>query len=269
MYQSDAKILAGGQSLIPIMKLRLASPSHIIDITRIPDLAYIRESNQKIFIGALTNHHEIEKSELIRERCSVMVETASWIADPQVRNLGTIGGSLAHADPAGDWGATIIAVRACLKAVGPSGERRIDCDSFFKDVFTTDLESDELLTEIEVPTFSPRSGGAYLKLERKAGDFAIVGVSVQLSFDSTERCSYAGIGVTGVSSTPVRAKEAESRLRGKSIDELSISEAAKAASSEFEPLSDNRSPSEYRKAMIGVLTTRALKLAALRSKAVK
>lgn len=265
-YGENAKILAGGQSLIPLMKLRLASPEYIVDINRIGELSYIRQSGNNLLIGSMTRHHDIEKSEIIKEKCYIMAETASWIGDPQVRNLGTIGGSLAHCDPAGDWGSTIIALRAKLKATGPDGERIIESDEFFVDTFQSALKPSEVLTEIQVPLTQSASGGSYQKLERKAGDFATVGVAVQISLDEKGKCNYAGIGLTAVGPTNLRAKKAEERLVGKEITEDVIDEAAEEATDGIDPPSDIRGSSEYRVAMVKVFTRRAIRQALLRAK---
>ena len=257
-HEGEAKVLAGGQSLIPLMKLRLASPSYIVDINRVPGLEYIQERNGQLAIGALTRHHAFEVSELIKAKCAVMAEAASVIGDPQVRNLGTIGGALAHADPAGDWGAVLLAVKGEVLAMGPRGQRTIRADELFVDLFTTSLEPTEIITEIRVPLPKLRTGGAYLKLERKAGDFAIVGVAVQLGLDDTGKCAYAGIGLTGVGNTYVRPKEAEQALLDRKIDTQLIRQAAALAAKAVNPPSDIRASSEYRRAMVEVFTRRAL-----------
>src|SRR5438132_10889281 len=195
-YGSKAKILAGGMSLIPVMKLRLASPTYIIDINRVPGLQYVKESAGRLLIGALTRHHELETSKLIRQKAQIIAETAAWIGDPQIRNMGTIGGSLTHSDPSGDWGATILALRGEMKVRGRGKERIIKPDNFFVDTFTSAVKPSELLTEIIIRTPPPMSGGAYTKLERTAGDFATVGVAAQITLDEKGNCKYAGLGLT-------------------------------------------------------------------------
>ncbi len=263
-YGSAAKVLAGGMSLVPVMKLRLASPSHLIDINRLSNLNYIREQRGRILIGALTRHHTLETSKLVRQKIQLLSETASWIGDPQVRNMGTIGGSLSHSDPSGDWGAAILALRGEMKVRGPGKERVIKADDFFVDTFASALKSNELLTEIRVSTPPARSGGAYMKMERKAGDFATVGVAAQLSLDSKGACSYVGIGFTALGLTNLRAKKAEAVLLGKELTERRIDEAAAAASEEAQPIPDPlRGSAEYRKEMARVFTKRGL-MAALR-----
>lgn len=181
----DAKILAGGMSLIPLMKLRLASPTYVVDINRVEGLEYIKEDDDgdNLLIGSLTRHHALESSPLAKKRVPLLSETAGGVGDAQVRNLGTIGGALAHSDPSGDWGATILALRGDITVLGPSGERDISIDDFLVDTFTTALSEAELVTQVSVPIPPEGSGGAYLKLERKAGDFATVGVAAQLAIE--------------------------------------------------------------------------------------
>ena len=226
-YGSDSKILAGGQSLVPLMKLRLASPKYVIDINHISDLDYIREDGGWLRIGALTKHHSIETSELLRRKAQIMSEAASLIGDPQVRNSGTIGGSLVHADPAADWGAVIIALGASLKMVSASGERIVNSDDFFVDSLTSAAKSNEILTEIRVP-ISNSSGGSYAKLERKSGDFATVGVAAQLSLNSSGVCEKVGIGLASVAATSIRAKKAEAVLKGNEPTRARIEEACES-----------------------------------------
>jgi carbon-monoxide dehydrogenase medium subunit len=265
-YGDEGKILAGGMSLIPVMKLRLASPSCIIDINGISELEYIRESRGKILIGALTRHNTVETSKLIRQKAYLMTETASWIGDNQVRNMGTIGGSLVHSDPSGDWGATILAMRGEIKVRDAKKERMIKADDFFVDTFTSAIKPKEILTEVRIPIL-PRSGGAYMKLERKAGDFATVGVAVQLALDADGACKYIGIGLTALGPTNVRSKKAEAVLLGKEISERVIEEAAEAASEDSQPTNDPlRGSAEYKKEMTKVYTKRALMLALSRAK---
>ena len=202
-YGSEAKLLSGGQSLIPLMKLRLATPAYLIDINRIPDLEYLHERNGFLRIGALTREADLERSELVRAQYPIVHDTARVIGDPLVRNLATIGGNLAHADPANDHPATLLALGAEIVATGLDGERTIPVAEFFTDFFTTALRPDEILTEIRIPAPVAGSGGAYVKLERKVGDFAIVGVAAQVSIDATGICTRAGIGLTNVAPTPL------------------------------------------------------------------
>ncbi len=262
----EAKLLAGGQSLIPLMKLRLAQPSLLIDINRITELAGVRETDGELRIGALTREADLETSALLRERYPILVHTSAVIADPLVRSLATIGGNLAHADPANDHPATMLALRASIVARGPKGERTIPIDQFFVDTFTTSLAADEVLTEIRVPRARPRTGGAYVKLERKVGDFAIVGVAAFLSLDEKGQVAMAGIGLTNVGPTAIRARQAEEALRGRAPDEKAIGQAAVAAAAAAQPTSDLRGPAEYKRDVVRVLTARALRRAVARAK---
>ena len=261
----DAKVLSGGQSLIPLMKLRLASPAHVVDINGIPGLAYIREGEGFLRIGALTRESELEESELIRTRYPLLHDTSKVIADPVVRNLATVGGNLAHADPANDHPATMLASGAEVVAVGPKGERRIPIASFFTGPFATSLRPDEILTEIRIPLPAARSRGAYLKLERKVGDFATAAVAAQLTLDAGGRCEEVGIGLTNVGLTPIKAAKAEAALKGKNPDEATIKRAAELAAEASEPSADLRGSVEYKKDLVRVLTARALRKAVERA----
>ena len=257
-YGDTAKILSGGQSLIPMMKMRLARPEYLIDINQIADLRYIKEDNGYLKIGGLTREADLESSELIRSKYPIILDTASVIADPQVRNLATVGGNLAHGDPANDHPATMLALEAEVIAVGPHGARSIPVKEFFLGVFTTALEHGEILTEVRLPVPGERSGGAYFKLERKVGDFATVGVATQVTLDGEGVCRRAGIGLTNVGATPLKAGSAEEFLRGKALDEENIKRAADLAAEAAEPSSDLRGPADYKVAMIRELTKRAL-----------
>ena len=208
-HGDDAKVLAGGHSLLPMMKLRLAQPKYLVDIGRVPGLAYIRESGGNIAIGAMTTHTALEQSDLLRAKAPLVADVAAEIADVQVRNLGTIGGSLAHADPAADLPAACLALDAEMVASGPNGERTIKAENFFTGLFSSALHPGELLTEIRFPAPPAHSGGAYSNMPNPASHFAVVGVAAQLTLDGGGRCQAARIGVTGVSGTPFRAKGAE------------------------------------------------------------
>jgi aerobic carbon-monoxide dehydrogenase medium subunit len=256
-----AKVLSGGQSLIPLMKLRLSSPPHVVDINGIPGLAYLKEADGFLRIGALTRESELDESELIRTRYPLLHDTCKVVADPLVRNLATVGGNLAHGDPANDHPAAMLALGAQVVAVGGKGERRIPIASFFTGPFETALEADEILTEIRVPVPGPRSGGAYMKLERKVGDFATAAVAVQISLSAAGACESVGIGLTNVGLTPIQASRAEAALKGKMPDDATIAEAARLAADAAEPADDLRGPAEYKKDLVRVLTARALRRA--------
>jgi carbon-monoxide dehydrogenase medium subunit len=257
-YGDDAKILSGGQSLIPMMKFRLARPAYLIDINRISGLSYIREDDGYLKIGGLTREAELEHSALIHAKYPILADTSRVIADPQIRNLATLAGNLAHGDPANDHPATMLALRAEIVATGPGGERVIPVDSFFVTLFTTQLEHDEIVTEIRIPIPPERSGGAYFKLERKVGDFATAAAAAQLTIDGTGICQNVGIGLTNVGATPIRAARAEEFLRGKAVDEANITQGAQLAAEEAQPSSDLRGPEEYKRALVKELTRRAL-----------
>jgi carbon-monoxide dehydrogenase medium subunit len=255
-----AKILSGGQSLIPMMKLRLARPSILIDINRISGLSHVKEEDGYLKIGGLTREAELEASPLVRSKYPILADTTHVIADPQVRNLATVGGNLAHGDPANDHPATMIALGARVVANGPKGERVIPIEKFFLSLFTTALEPDEILTEIRVPIPPAGSAGAYLKLERKVGDFATAAVAVQMTFDEQGACQKVGIGLTNVGATPVKAQKAEQFLLGKKLDDDAISRAAQLAADEAQPSADLRGPVEYKKGLVKELAKRALQL---------
>jgi carbon-monoxide dehydrogenase medium subunit len=258
-HADEAKILAGGHSLIPAMKLRLAMPQILIDLGRIRDLSYIREEGDQIRIGAMTTYYEIESSERLREICPLLPETAAQIGDVQVRNKGTIGGSLAHSDPAADLPAAIIALGAEMVAVGASGERVIKADDFFVDLMTTALEPGEILREIRVPV--PESGNlqAYAKMPQPASGFAVVGVAVNITRDQGGVCRAAGIGVTGVASKAYRATASENALIGKSLDEQALDAAAAVITDGVSVNGDLFASEEYRKHLAEVYARRALR----------
>src|SRR5215831_8983416 len=219
-----AKILSGGQSLIPMMKLRLARPSILIDINRISGLSHVKEEDGYLKIGGLTREAELEASPLVRSKYPILADTTHVIADPQVRNLATVGGNLAHGDPANDHPATMIAFGAQIVATGAKGERVIPIEDFFVTLFTTALKHDEILTEIRIPSPPPKSGGAYFKVERKVGDFATAASAVQLTFDAAGALQKAGIGLTNVGPTPIKARRAEDFLRGKKPDAATLTQ---------------------------------------------
>src|SRR5712692_6132548 len=261
----DAKILAGGHSLIPAMKLRLAQPPLLIDLGRIKDLSYVREENGQIRIGAITTHYQIESSDLLKKICPLLPECAGHIGDVQVRNKGTIGGSLAHSDPAGDWPAAIIALNADLIATSKSGERTIKADDFFVDLLTTALEPGEILREIRINKSNGRTGQAYTKMHHPASGFAVVGVAANLTLDGTGSCQKASIGITGVSSKAYRATAVESALAGKNLDEQTIADAVSHASDGVDLNGDLFASADYRRHLAKVYTKRAIKAAAMKS----
>ncbi|HWZ42998.1 MAG TPA: xanthine dehydrogenase family protein subunit M [Candidatus Saccharimonadales bacterium] len=265
-HGDEAKILSGGQSLIPMMKLRLARPGFLIDINRIPGLAYIREEGGFLKIGGLTRESDFEASAVVKSRYPLLLETAAVIADPQVRNLATVGGNLAHGDPANDHPATMLALGAQIVVTGAQGERVIPIESFFVSLFTTALKPDEILTEIRIPVPPAKSSGAYLKVERKVGDFATVAVAVQLTLDGAGAVLRAGIGLTNVGPRPVKAQKAEDFLKGKKLDDAAITQAAQLAADDAHPSSDLRGPADYKKALVKELTKRAIAKAAGRAK---
>ena len=259
-YGPEASVLAGGQSLIPMMKLGLAAPSYVVDINRLPGLADIREDNGFLHIGSLTREAELDMSELVRAKYPILHDTTAVIADPLVRNMATVGGNLAHGDPANDHPATMLALGAEVAVRGPAGERVIPVSDFFEGVLTTALNQGEILTEIRVPTPPAASGSAYLKLERKVGDYATAGVAAVITVNDGV-CQQAGIGLTTAGPIPVKARAAESFLVGKRLDDETIREAARLASQEAQPSADLRGSEEYKRDMVRVLAGRALRLA--------
>jgi aerobic carbon-monoxide dehydrogenase medium subunit len=261
----DAKVLSGGQSLIPLLKLRLASPRHLVDINRIPGLAYVKEADGTLRIGALAREVDLDESAVVRERYPLIADATRVIADPIVRNLATVAGNLAHGDPANDHPAVMLALGAEVTATGPSGERRIPIGAFFTGPFETALRPDELLTEIRVPAPAPRSGGAYVKLERKVGDFATAAVAAQVTLAADGTCAAVGIALTNAGLTPIKANEAEAALKGKRPDETAIKQAAQLATDAAQPEADLRGSVEYKKDMVRVLTARALRKAVERA----
>ncbi|MEE8523780.1 MAG: xanthine dehydrogenase family protein subunit M [Thermoanaerobaculia bacterium] len=264
-FGDEAKILAGGHSLIPAMRFRLAMPENLVDINGITDLDYIREEGGWLAIGALTRESALEASSLIQDRYALLADTAAVIADPLVRNLATVGGNLAHADPANDHPATMLAYAAEVVVQGPGGARTIPIDAFFTDLFETSMAAGEILTEIRIPEPGAGSGGAYLKVERKVGDYAISAVAVQLTLNG-DTCTTIRIGLTNVNPTPMRATEAEGVLTGQVIDEGLLEAAGQAASEQCDPSPDLRGSVEYKKDLTRVVTKRAIRKAVERAK---
>jgi aerobic carbon-monoxide dehydrogenase medium subunit len=265
-HGDDAKILSGGHSLIPMMKLRFASPEILIDINGIPGLSHITQEGGTVKIGALTREAEIEHSDLLKTHFPIFADVTKQIADPQVRNRGTIGGNLAHGDAANDHPAVMLALNATIIATGPGGARSIPIDEFFFGFYQTALQPDEILTEIQIPVPPAGTGSAYHKLERKVGDYATAGCAVQLTVDSNGICTAAGIGLTNVNATPMRAARSEKALIGKPITADTIAEAAKFASEDCNPSSDLRGSDEYKRHCVGVLIKRMVALAQERIK---
>ena len=283
----DAKVMSGGQSLLPMLKLRLATPANIVDIGRIPGLDSITESAGFLRIGALVTETALEENATVAERYPILLDTAKVIADPLVRNRATICGNVAHGDPANDHPATMLALQAQMVATGPKGERTIGVDDFFHGLFMTSLDPGEILTEIRIPAPGERSGGAYLKLERKVGDYAVAGVAVQLDLDRNGKVTRAGIGLTNLGFAPIRASAAEKALTGATLleqrgfkgaiarvrgifsggldaDEV-IAAAAQAAADATDPVADRRGSVEYKRNMARVLTARAIRQALSRA----
>ncbi len=264
-YGNDARPLAGGQSLIPLLKLRLANPAVIVDLNRIPGLSYVRQEQDRLAIGALTSHADVEDSEIIRARYEAIGDAVRHIGDAQVRSLGTIGGSLVHGDPSGDWGPVLLALGGEVRCLGPNGERFVQGSDFFTDMYETARQPSEIVTEVRIRSPQPGAGGAYLKLERRSGDFALVGVAVYLALDETDVCTEAGIGLGGVGPTYVKGMTAENILRGTRLDEATIQEAVASLDAEMDPYSDARAPADYKRAMAKVFFRKALETARKRA----
>jgi carbon-monoxide dehydrogenase medium subunit len=257
--EGEAKVLAGGMSLIPVMKLRFAVPRALVDINRISGLDTLAEEGGGLRIGALVRHKTCERSELLRGSYGALGDAAPQISDPIVRNLGTVAGSLAHADPQGDWGSVMLAARAEVVARSSDGERTIPIDELFQGPFTTSLQPNEIITEVRVPA-PGRAGGTYLKLERKVGDFATVGVAVHVAM-SNGTVDEAGIALTGVGPTNIRAEAAEEALAGHALDDEAIDEAARLAASAAQPRTDVRGTEEYKRNVVRIFTARGLRKA--------
>ena len=257
-HGDEAKILAGGHSLIPMMKLRFASPEFLIDINNIPGLSYIREEDGYLKIGAMTREAEVETSKVIHAKYPIFLDATKLIADPQVRNMGTLGGNLAHGDAANDHPALMMALRAEVVISSAEGHRAVPIDEFFYGFYMTAVQPNEILTEIRIPVPGPGTGNAYHKLERKVGDYATAGVAVQLTLDKDGVCTYAGIGLTNVNPTPMRAVRSEEVLLGHKLDAERIELAGQYASEDCSPSSDLRGDEAYKRAMVKVLTKRMI-----------
>lgn len=265
-HTGDAKILAGGQSLIPLMKLRLAAPAYLIDLRNVPGLTALEERDGSLVIGAMVTETKLERSSLIQQRYPGIYEASAVVADPLVRNFATVGGNVAHADPANDHPAMLLALRAHVTLQGSQGTRTMSLDDFIVDTMETALRDDEVLTDIRVDRPLPHTGSAYIKLERKVGDYAIAAVGTVVTLDGGV-FSRAGIGLTNVGPKPIRATQAEAFLIGKQPDDAAIREAAKLAAEAAAPTSDLHGPAEYKRSMVRTLTARALRLAVQRATA--
>jgi carbon-monoxide dehydrogenase medium subunit len=259
-HKDDAKLLAGGHSLLPAMKLRLAQPKHLVDLRKVPGLSGIKEDGGVLAIGAMTSHFAVESSSVVKSKCPVLAATAALIGDPMIRNMGTIGGSLAHADPAADYPAVVIACGAEMVAEGPKGKRTIKIDDFFKGLLTTALTPDEILTEVRVPVMGAKMGGAYLKFPHPASRFAVVGVAAVLTVDGG-KVTKASIGITGAGTKAVRAKGVEAGIMGKALDAASIQAAADKAPDGVDVQADLQGSVEYKQHLLKVFARRAIEAA--------
>ena len=254
----EGRVLAGGQSLLPMMKLRLATPAHLVDINRVPGLDGIQNVNGHVRIGALVRHADVVDDATIAASSPLMAATAPWVADPLVRNRGTVCGSIAHCDPEGDWNSVMLALGAQVVATSSNGERRIPIDEFVVDFFTNSLQQGELVTSVEVPRADERTAGRYLKLERKIGDYATVGVATHLRLDADGTIAEAGIALTSVGPRNIKATEAERLLAGNRPSDELFGEAAAAAARASEPASDVRGPADYKRAVVQSYVGRGL-----------
>ncbi|MCB8944391.1 MAG: xanthine dehydrogenase family protein subunit M [Ardenticatenaceae bacterium] len=259
-HGDGAKLLAGGQSLIPAMRFRLAMPETLIDLNNITDLGYIREENGHLAIGAMTRESALEESAVVQSKYALLADAADVIADPVVRNMATVGGNIAHADPANDHPAVLLAYGAEVVAQGPNGRRTIPIDDFFVDLFEQSLADNEILTEIRIPAPAANSGGAYVKMERKVGDYAISAAAVQLTMNGST-CTAARVALTNVSPVPMRSKGAEQALIGQTLTDEVIEAAGQAAAAECDPSADLRGSVEYKRDITRVLTKRAIRKA--------
>jgi len=262
---SDAKLLAGGHSLLPMMKLRFAQPAHLIDLNGIPDLRGIREEGGTLLVGAMTTEAELLASPVVRNRVPLLSEGAASIADPQVRNKGTVGGDISHGDPGNDHPALMMALDASFVLTGPNGQRTVKADGYFLGLFSTQLGPDEILTQIRIPIPAGGTGWSYQKLKRKTGDFATAASAVLLQMKGTAVASVA-IALTNVGASALRAKAAEASLIGKPINDATLGEAARLAMSICDPTADQRGDVAYKTAMCGEMTRRALQAAAARAR---
>jgi carbon-monoxide dehydrogenase medium subunit len=260
-YGEDAKLLAGGQSLLPMMKLRLASPSVVVDLWRVPGLSYVREENGVMAIGAMTTHYTLQSSELVQKKIPILAQAAEVVGDPLVRNLGTIGGSAAHAAPNADYPPVLVALGAEFRILGSRGVRTVGSKEFFKDVFTTALQGDEILSDVRIPIPRANSSGIYLKLSRRGTDFAVVSVAVIVQRRADGACESAEVVLGGVGNVPVRATNAENLLRGQRLTARLIDQAGEVAVEGLDPPTDLQADSQYRIDVLKVYVKRALRAA--------
>ncbi len=263
----EAKILAGGHSLIPMMKLRFAEPEHLVDLNNIPGLSDVSMDASTLTIGAMAREVDVEDSDEVASVFPIFKDAAKLIADPQVRNFGTIGGNLAHGDAANDQPAVMIALNAELEITGLDGKRTVGIDEFFYGFYMTAIQEGEILTEIRIPVPAGKSGNAYTKLERKVGDYATAGVAVQLVLDNDGTCTYAGIGLTNVNPLPLRAERSQEALVGTKVDDAAIEAAAQYASEDCNPSDDLRGSEDYKRRVVKAITKRMIKLALERAQA--
>lgn len=254
----EGRVLAGGQSLIPMMKLRLATPGVLVDINGIPGLNFIEGTNGHLRVGALARHNDIVESDVVTRMNHTMAAAAPWISDPLVRNRGTVCGSVAHCDPEGDWNSVMIALRARVVARSTNGERVIPIDDFVVDFFTNSLQPGEMVTEVRIPAYSGAAGGTYLKLERKIGDYATAAVATHLQLDATGKIAQAGIALTAVNSINTRAVASEAVLVGETPSDELFNEAAELAAQASDPEDNVRGPAEYKRDVVRVYTRRGL-----------
>jgi aerobic carbon-monoxide dehydrogenase medium subunit len=259
-HRDDVKILSGGQSLMPLLKMRLSKPAYIVDIGRINGLDNITEEGNNLVVGALVTHAEIEDSAVLKQKCPLLPQTATTIADVQVRNRGTLGGSIAHADPAGDWPAAVLALDAEIKVAGPSGERWVRANDFSLGLLMSVLEPDEIVTAVKVPV-TGNDKTAYLKAAPRSSGFAVVGVAVRLALDETGKCARSAVAITGVTDKAYRATRVEQTLLGKTLDEKTIADAAAEALRNIDVIEDINGSSEYRGQLTRVYVARAIRSA--------
>lgn len=265
-HGEESKYMSGGHSLLPMMKLRFATPEHIIDISKIEGLSYIKEEGDILKLGSLTTQTEMEHNALLKSDYSIFSDAIKLTADPSVRNVGTIGGNIAHGDAANDQPALMLAMRATIIAEGVDGQKTIPIDDFFHGFYMTALEPSDVLTEIQIPKAKKGAGGAYHKVERKVGDYATAGVAVHVELDDSGVCEQIGIGLTNVSAVPMRLDRGEELLRGKTITDELIEQVAQVASEDCEPESDLRGSEAYKRSIVHTITKRMLNKALERAR---